>query len=63
MGKSRDTSNQNSLTKENIEKWIMYTLRIKDLEKNTGINYKNYSGAVKYNNTIRKNFRLFWKQE
>lgn len=40
------TSSQNSLTKENIENGIMYTLRIKDLEKNTGINYKNYSGAV-----------------
>lgn len=44
--KAEITSNQNSLTKENIENGIMYTLRIKDLEKNTGINYKNYSGAV-----------------
>lgn len=44
--KAEITSSQNSLTKENIENGIMYTLRIKDLEKNTGINYKNYSGAV-----------------
>ena len=44
--KAEITSNQNSLTKENIENGIMYTLRIKDFEKNTGINYKNYSGAV-----------------
>ena len=40
------TSSQNSLTKENIENGIMYTLRVKDLEKNAGINYKDYSGAV-----------------